>query len=88
MEETPLKSPRPPQTDSIQELARFWDSHDLTGFEDELEEVSGTFFEREARITIHLPKSEADTVRELAKSRGIGEEELIHQWVTERIASD
>ena len=28
------------QTDSIQELADFWDTHDLTNFEDELEEVT------------------------------------------------
>ena len=28
-----------PQTDSIQELAQFWDTHDLTEFADELEEV-------------------------------------------------
>lgn len=35
-----------PQTDSIQELARFWDTHDLTGFEDLLEEVSEPVFER------------------------------------------
>ena len=35
-----MSTPRLPQTDSIQELARFWDAHDLTGFEDELEEVN------------------------------------------------
>ena len=28
-----------PKTDSIQELAHFWDTHDLTDFEDELEVV-------------------------------------------------
>lgn len=35
-----------PQTDSIDELARFWDTHDLTDFEDELEEVQETVFQR------------------------------------------
>ena len=34
-----------PQTDSIQELAYFWDTHDLTDFEDELEEVGEYVFE-------------------------------------------
>lgn len=29
-----------PRTDSIQELAQFWDSHDLTDFAEGLEEVS------------------------------------------------
>ena len=27
-----------PKTDSVTELARFWDAHDLTEFESELEE--------------------------------------------------
>lgn len=35
-----------PQTDSIQELAQFWDASDLTDFEDELEEVTEPVFER------------------------------------------
>ena len=34
-----------PKTDSIQELADFWDTHDLTDFEDELEEVDEPVFE-------------------------------------------
>ena len=29
-----------PQTDSIEELAKFWDNHDVTDFNDELEEVT------------------------------------------------
>ena len=31
--------PKIPQTDSIQELARFWQHHDIIDFEDDLEEV-------------------------------------------------
>ena len=38
--EKPMNCTNIPQTDSIQELADFWDTHDLTDFEDELEEVS------------------------------------------------
>ena len=34
-----------PKTDSIQELAHFWDTHDLTDFVDELEEVSESVFD-------------------------------------------
>lgn len=36
-----------PQTDSIEELAQFWQAHDLTDFEDELEEVTEAVFARE-----------------------------------------
>ena len=37
-----MKKTKIPKTDSIQELARFWDTHDLTDFEGELVEVAGT----------------------------------------------
>ena len=39
-----MKQQRVPQTDSIQELAHFWDTHDLTDFEDDLEEVTESVF--------------------------------------------
>lgn len=38
------------QTDSIQELAQFWDTHDLTDFADELEEVVESVFTQETVI--------------------------------------
>lgn len=38
--EKPMSSREIPETDSIEELARFWDTHDLTDFEEELEEVT------------------------------------------------
>ena len=43
--EKPMNSPRIPQTDSIEELARFWDTHDLSDFKGELEEVMEPVFE-------------------------------------------
>ena len=41
-----------PKADSIQELAHFWDRHDVTDFKDELEEVSEPIFERQTSVTI------------------------------------
>jgi predicted DNA binding CopG/RHH family protein len=73
-----------PQTDSIQELAHFWDTHDLTDFEDQLEEVSETVFER-STVKIHLQSDEVETIRKLASSRGISYANLIREWVLERI---
>ncbi len=82
-----MSTPRLPQTDSIQELAKFWDTHDLTDFEDELEEVGGRVFEREAEITVHLETKQAEAVRKMAESRGVADSELIRQWVLERIGT-
>jgi hypothetical protein len=36
-----------PETDSIEELAEFWDTHDLTDFEDQLEQVTEPVFQRD-----------------------------------------
>jgi len=46
-----------PKSASIQELAHFWDSHDLTDFAGELEEVSESVFERETVGTIYVSRT-------------------------------
>jgi len=73
-----------PQTDSIQELAQFWDVHDLTDFEEQLEEVSGTVFER-STVKIHLESDEVETIKKLASLKGVSHANLIREWILERI---
>lgn len=72
-----------PQTDSIQELADFWDTHDLTDFEDELEEVTETIFEN--LVFIQLKPEELEIIETLAKPRGISPANLIREWVLKHI---
>jgi CopG antitoxin of type II toxin-antitoxin system len=74
-----------PQTDSIQELAQFWDTHDLTDFENDLEEVSEPVFAPRTAIRLDLESAEAEAVRRLAEARGIADAELIRGWVREKI---
>ncbi len=69
----------------IQELANFWDTHDVTDFETELEQVDEGVFERNTDITIHLPADDASAVRALARSLGVGELELVREWVLHRL---
>jgi hypothetical protein len=83
MEETMM--PKMPKTDSIQELAAFWQRHDLTDFEDELEEVPRPLFERAHVVGVPLTGDEHKAVREAAASRGIDEAALIREWVKERL---
>ncbi|MCP4696782.1 MAG: hypothetical protein GY862_08025 [Gammaproteobacteria bacterium] len=73
-----------PETDSIQALAQFWDSHDLTDFDDELEEATETVFNREAVMEIYLSSNEAKTVKEIADSQGVGAADLIRGWIIEK----
>jgi hypothetical protein len=51
--EKPMRLKKIPQTDSIRELAHFWDIHDLTDFEDELEEVTESVFQRETLCLLY-----------------------------------
>lgn len=76
-----------PDTDSIQELAHFWDTHDLTDFEDELEEVTELVFERKRIFKIYFQPDEAEAVMQLARSKGISCAELIRRWILERVES-
>lgn len=80
-----MKTEALPQTDSIQELAQFWDTHEITDFEDELEEVTEPVFERQTVIPLNLESAEAEAVKKLAKAKGIADTELIRGWVREKI---
>jgi hypothetical protein len=86
MEKT-MTTPDLPHTDSIKELAKFWDTHDLTDLEDQLEEVTEPVFERkeQAVMKIHLQPQEAESVKRLAESKGVAEETLIREWVVEKL---
>ena len=58
-----------PNTDSISELAAFWDEHDLIEFEDELEEVHEAVFVRPENLVVHLSAEDAKALQALAVKR-------------------
>lgn len=76
-----------PDTDSIRELAEFWDSHDVTEFADQLEEVGEPVFARRPTkgVTVPLSAGELRALREVAASRGLDEAALIRSWVQEKL---
>ena len=73
-----------PKTDSIRSLAEFWDSHDVTGFTDELEEVTEPVFSKDTVMEVHLSFDEAEKTRKIAGSQGMEAVDLVHEWVMER----
>lgn len=83
--EKPMSTQKIPQTDSVQELAQFWDAHDLTDFEDQLEEITEPVFEREAVVRVRLQPKEVEAVKEVARLRGIDYLDLIREWVLEKV---
>lgn len=82
-----MKGLKLPQIDSIEELARFWDTHDLTEFEKELEEVTESVFERKPDMVIplHLQPQELEAVKRVAQARGVAEAALLREWVLEKL---
>ena len=84
--ERSMKRQTIPQTDSIRKLADFRDTHDVTDFDDELEEVAESVFDPRggAVVKLHLEPSGAAAVRRLAESKGIASAELIEEWVPQK----
>ena len=82
-----MKTQKLPQTDSIEALAKFWDTHDLTDFEDQLTEVTEPVFERqpETVMRLHLQPREAEIVKRIAESKGMEQEALIREWILEKL---
>jgi hypothetical protein len=74
-----------PKTDSISELAKFWETHDLTDFEEELQEVTDPVFVRPAGLTVRLAPDDARALHALASKRRVSEAELVSRWVHERV---
>lgn len=75
-----------PDTDSVRELAEFWDTHDVTSFEDQLEVVSKpVFVARPDGVTVTLTADERSAVRKIAASRGVEEADLIREWVRDKL---
>lgn len=93
-----MKKPKLPKTDSIQKLAQFWDTHDLTDFEGELKPVTKPVFMRASggagssgrsvgpAINVPLKAREARAIERIAHTRGISSQELVRTWVLKKIA--
>lgn len=85
-----MKKSELPTTDSVRELAAFWDAHDLTDFEDHLEDVAEPVFVREpdaaaGAINVPLEQGEAQAVEQIARAKGISREQLVRAWVLQQI---
>ena len=74
-----------PKIDSINELARFWDKHDITDFEDFLEEVVEPVFIKGKEIHVHLQQDEFESLEKLARRRGLKRDDLIREWILEKL---
>jgi hypothetical protein len=87
--ESPTPPSRIPVFASIEEEAAFWDSHSVTEFEDELEDVSGqTFFvvrRPDEGIRLLFDDETIAALTERARAENTDAALLVRQWVRDRL---
>lgn len=74
-----------PETDSITALAEFWQTHDLTDFEDALVEVTEPVLQRAEPLSVILPAADLAALRARARQEHIPETALVSRWIHERL---
>lgn len=77
-----------PEFTSLEEEAKFWDTHSVTNFEDELEDVDIVVElakPREETLVLRVQKSTKDALEHVAKKMGITISTLARMWLTEKL---
>ena len=82
------KMSRVPEFKSRAEEAHFWDTHDITNYWDEMEEVEIEFVDdtkHEDTITVRVKPKLKERLEKIAKSYGINLSSLARMWLIEKL---
>lgn len=88
-EETEQKASRIPTFRTIEEEAEFWDTHDITEFEDELEEVTDIVFgsvQSKDQLILRIIGDDLTALVERADREKTNPAALARQWIQERLS--
>jgi predicted HicB family RNase H-like nuclease len=78
--------PIPDEFTSFEELADFWETHDLTDYEDQLQEVSYKVARKPSRqFVVTLSDELTKAMRRAARHEGVSMQTLVNLWVQERL---
>jgi hypothetical protein len=80
-----MKKPKLPKFETVEQMAEFFDTHDMTDYEDEFEVVKEPVFVRPPAIKLHLEPRQVQALGRMAKAKGVSREELIREWVLEKL---
>lgn len=75
---------------TYQEEAHFWDTHSVTDFEDETEEIEIVFElnqPRDEMIMVRMQKHIKDRIEKIARSKGVNLSTLVRMWLLEKVQS-
>jgi len=79
-----------PKFKSDKELAKFWDTHSLANFEEDLVPAKGVVFVKPDRqiVSLRLDRKVVNAVKVLAAKKGIGYSSLLRMWLIEDIRQE
>lgn len=77
---------RIPEFATREEEAKFWDTHDISDYWDEMKPVRARFAKQLSEgITIRLDSQTLAELRSLASEKGIGPTTLARMWILEHL---
>ena len=78
---------RIPEFRNDEEEARFWETHDLSDYWDDLEPAPDVYFERPRKqmVTLRLDRPLVQRIKATAMKKGIPYSTLIRMWLVERV---
>ncbi|MDQ6603714.1 MAG: BrnA antitoxin family protein [Chloroflexota bacterium] len=79
---------RIPDFATIEEMAEFWDTHDASEYQDELEPVEFEIakpLKSTWMLSIRLDKETFDALQAIAKPKGLGASTLARMWILEEL---
>lgn len=79
-----------PHFESSDDMARFWDCHDITDFEDDLVEVKEPIFQLADKrvISLLLNPVQYDKLKKISDRKKLDTVSLINQWITKHIEQE
>lgn len=82
------RDPLPEHFPSVEAAAAFWDTHDLTDYDDLAEDVAVTVSLQRKRYLLALDPELAARLAREAVRRGLSAEALANLWLSERLGQN
>lgn len=79
-----------PEFETLEDMAEFWDCHDVTDFEDELEEAAHPVFKNMSRklVSLRLNPEQHNKLKQIADKKKTDTALLINEWVIHHIEEE
>ena len=72
------------RTETIEQIADFWDTHSLADYADRVKEVEMTFDSAVRRPVVGVEPELLEALRQIAKTRHISTQTLVNLWLQQK----